>query len=111
MGGEIGEVYDDNKTTVSNTDSNSTKPTQGNSINQKSFSSEDSKSVKETKSNAKRLDFVTISSPKANKKMNRIAPVDSKDSDKMEMNLDCDPSDLGVEKMDTDDNDLNLVLE
>jgi len=109
--GEIGEVYDDNKTTVSNTDSNSTKPTQGTSINQKSFSSEDSKSVKETKSNAKRLDFVTISSPKANKKMNRIAPVDSKDSDKMEMNLDCDPSDLGVEKMDTDDNDLNLVLE
>merc|ERR1712098_1046099 len=66
---------------------------------------------KETKSNAKRLDFVTISSPKANKKMNRIAPVDSKDSDKMEMNLDCDPSDLGVEKMDTDDNDLKLVLE
>merc|ERR1712058_32033 len=49
------------------------------------------------KSNAKRLDFVTISSPKANKKMER--------------NLDCDPSDLGVEKMDTDDNDLNLVLE
>ena len=65
--------------------------------------------VKENKSNAKRLQFITLSSPKANKKINRVDIADGKESGKMEMNLDSE--DLGVERMDTEDNDLLLVLE
>merc|ERR1712105_258063 len=61
--------------------------------------------------NAKRLQFITLSSPKANKKINRVTPVESKESDKMEMNLDGDLDSLGVERMETDNEELNLVLE
>ena len=80
----------------------------------KSAKSEHINTVKENKSNAKRLQFVTLSSPKANKKTTKPARVEtkSKECEKMELNLDCDQDSLGVEKMETDDNDdLRLILE
>ena len=43
--------------------------------------------------------------------MNKVTPVESKESDKMEMNLDGDLDNLGVERMETDNDELNLVLE
>ena len=69
-----------------------------------------SNSLKESKSNAKRLEFVTLSSPKANKTKKAVTKVkDIKKQANMEMNLD---GDLGVERMETDDHDdLKLILE
>lgn len=62
------------------------------------------KSTKEGgKSNPKRLQFITLSSPKAEKKMTNLKI----DSD----NVKSSESDLGVEKMETDVDNLTLVLE
>jgi len=60
------------------------------------------KSTKEGgKSNPKRLQFITLSSPKAEKKMSKLQINSDKTGD----------NNLGVEKMDTESDDLSLVLE
>ena len=113
--GEIGQLYSEEAASSdSNVASEVKEGAQENKKNGKSSKSDQMNTVKENKSNAKRLQFVTLSSPKANKKTAKPAKVEtkSKECEKMELNLDCDQDSLGVERMETDDNDdLRLILE
>ena len=107
--GEIGQVY------TANNEEKCDAPTKVVTTDDKkkstkaSIAASSAKNSSDVKSNAKRLQFVTLSSPKANKKINKINQTDSKPSEKMEMNLESD--NLGVERMETDNDDLCLVLE
>ena len=112
--GEIGEKYIDEKTSSDSVKASNVKDASTEiKINAKPRPDNDQKSTtKENKSNAKRLQFITLSSPKANKKVSKSNQVETKKSEKMELNLNCEEDSLGVEIMDTDDNDeLKLVLE
>ena len=113
--GEIGELYSEETASSDSKLATDVKEVAGESKKKsKSSKSEQINIVKENKSNAKRLQFVTLSSPKANKKAPKPARVvETKEGEeKMEMNLDCDEDSLGVQRMETDDNDdLRLVLE
>jgi len=114
--GEIGELYSEETAPSDSKSATDVKEVGGGSKKKsKSSKSEQINIVKENKSNAKRLQFVTLSSPKANKKAPKPAKVVEETKageEKMEMNLDCDEDSLGVQRMETDDNDdLRLVLE
>jgi len=113
--GEIGELYSEESASSDSKLATDVKEVAGESKKKsKSSKSEQINIVKENKSNAKRLQFVTLSSPKANKKASKPAKVvETKAGEEMiEMNLDCDEGSLGVQRMETDDNDdLRLVLE
>ena len=113
--GEIGELYSEQTASSDSKLATDVKEVAGESKKKsKSSKSEQINIVKENKSNAKRLQFVTLSSPKANKKAAKPARVEEtkEGEEKMELNLDCDEDSLGVQRMETDDNDdLKLVLE
>ena len=111
--GEIGEIYVDKNVEETTNGTESSKNEEKVKVvkDVKSGDSEATNKAATEKSNAKRLQFITLSSPKANKKMNKVTPKEAKESDKMEMNLDGDFDNLGVERMDTDNDELNLVLE